>query len=48
MTTNNKQIAIEILNAIGGPDNITSAAHCMTRLRLNLKDQSIPNDSQIK
>ena len=44
----NKQIAQSVLNAIGGVANITSATHCMTRLRLNLKDQSIPNDDEIK
>lgn len=44
----NKQIAQEVLEAVGGPSNITSAAHCMTRLRLNLKDQSIPDDDKIK
>ena len=44
----NKQIAQEVLDAVGGPENITSAAHCITRLRLNLKDQSIPDDDAIK
>ena len=31
----------EILDIIGGKDNIISAAHCATRLRLVLKDESI-------
>ena len=31
----------EILDIIGGNDNIISAAHCATRLRLVLKDESI-------
>ena len=30
----------EILDIIGGKDNIISAAHCATRLRLVLKDES--------
>ena len=30
----------DILGAIGGKENIESAAHCMTRLRLTLKDDS--------
>ena len=29
-----------ILKGIGGADNIASASHCMTRLRLVLKDES--------
>ena len=44
----NKKIAEEVLAAVGGADNVTSAMHCMTRLRLNLKDQSVPNDDEIK
>ena len=43
----NKKIAEQVLEAVGGPDNITSATHCITRLRLNLKDRSIPNDDEI-
>ena len=35
-----EQIASEILNEIGGKENVTFVAHCMTRLRYNLKDQS--------
>ncbi len=48
MAIDNKKIAEEVLAAVGGAANITSATHCMTRLRLNLKDQSIPNDDEIK
>lgn len=33
--------AQEILNCMGGKDNIASAAHCATRLRLVLKDDSL-------
>ena len=32
-----EQIASEILNEIGGKENVTFVAHCMTRLRFNLK-----------
>ena len=48
MATDNKKIAEEVIAAVGGVANITSATHCMTRLRLNLKDQSIPNCDQVK
>ncbi len=33
--------AQEILDCIGGKDNVASAAHCATRLRLVLKDESL-------
>ena len=48
MAIDNKQIAQDVLAAVGGADNITSATHCMTRLRLNLKDQSVPDDAKVK
>ena len=32
--------AKEVLQAIGGADNIVSAAHCATRLRLVIADNS--------
>src|SRR4051812_43537801 len=35
--------AQEILACMGGKDNIASAAHCATRLRLVLKDESLIN-----
>ena len=35
-----KKAAEEILAAVGGPDNIVSAAHCATRLRLVIADDS--------
>lgn len=34
-----KQIAKQIIEAIGGEENIVSAAHCATRLRIVLKDE---------
>ena len=48
MAIDNKKIAEDVLAAVGGAANITSATHCMTRLRLNLKDQSVPNDDEVK
>ena len=48
MAIDNKKIAEDVLAAVGGAANVTSATHCMTRLRLNLKDQSIPRDDEVK
>lgn len=48
MAVNNKQIAIEVLAAVGGKENITSVTHCMTRLRFNLKDLSLPDREALK
>ena len=45
---NNKEIAEQVLTKIGGVSNLKDATHCMTRLRLYLKDNSIPNDEEIK
>lgn len=44
----NKKIAEDVLKAVGGKDNVAQVTHCMTRLRLNLKDQGIPNDDEVK
>ncbi len=37
---NYKKVAEEIVEAIGGRDNVDSAAHCATRLRLVLKNEN--------
>lgn len=34
-----RQMAVEILERLGGKENITRIAHCMTRLRVTLRDQ---------
>ena len=44
----NKQIAQRTLEAVGGKENVIQVAHCMTRLRFNLKDQSLPKDEEVK
>lgn len=41
MAKDYSQLVTTILDNIGGPDNIISVAHCITRLRLKLKDPSI-------
>ncbi|WP_099467108.1 PTS transporter subunit EIIC [Konateibacter massiliensis] len=43
-----QKIAADVLTAVGGKDNVSLVTHCMTRLRLNLKDESIPNQEEIK
>ena len=44
----NLKIAQEVLAAVGGKDNVTFVTHCITRLRFNLKDESILNEEEIK
>ncbi|MBI9049941.1 MAG: PTS transporter subunit EIIC [Anaerolineaceae bacterium] len=44
----NRQIAEDVLAAIGGKDNVTQITHCMTRLRVNLKDLSLTDEEKIK
>lgn len=50
MSKNEKfqKLATDVLDAVGGKDNITLVTHCMTRLRFNLKDESMPNQEEIK
>lgn len=43
-----KEMARQIIQDIGGNGNVVSVTHCMTRLRFNLKDMSIPQDETIK
>lgn len=37
-----------ILESIGGKDNIVSATHCFTRLRLEFKDSSLVDDGKVR
>lgn len=43
-----KQMAQDILENVGGPTNISKVLHCATRLRFNLKDESIANKETIE
>ena len=36
----NKQIAKEVIDALGGRENVNSVAHCATRLRVMVKDEA--------
>lgn len=43
-----KNDALEILNLIGGKDNVVSASHCVTRLRFVLKDNSKADTKELE
>ena len=43
-----KSIAEEVLKAVGGASNVSNVTHCMTRLRFNLKDKSIPDKDKVQ
>lgn len=45
---NYETIATEILALTGGKENISSAAYCMTRLRLTPKDRGLVDDEAVK
>ncbi|MFE4264059.1 PTS transporter subunit EIIC [Streptomyces sp. NPDC056883] len=47
-TDKNRATAAAILPLVGGPDNIVSIAHCMTRLRITLRDRSLVQDEALK
>ena len=42
------KLAKEIVKNVGGRENIVSLPHCITRLRFQLKDESLANDSVLK
>lgn len=39
----NREDVKQIIDAIGGQDNVNAATHCVTRLRLVLNDESKVN-----
>lgn len=41
------EVAKEILTALGGKENVSAAAHCATRLRLVLNDESIVDQKKL-
>jgi N-acetylglucosamine PTS system EIICBA or EIICB component len=45
---NYTEIASIILKGVGGKENVTSVDNCVTRLRLEIKDQSVVNEKVIK
>lgn len=44
----NKQIAKEVIDALGGRENVNSVAHCATRLRVMVKDEGKINKEVIE
>lgn len=43
-----EQLVEDVLKEVGGVDNISNCAYCMTRLRLTVKDPSKIDDKKIK
>lgn len=48
MSKDYQDMAQRIVQKVGGKTNVVSVTHCMTRLRFNLKDMSVPKDDEIK
>ncbi len=48
MADKNQEIAEQVIELVGGKDNISSALHCMTRLRLVLKDDGLADKEALK
>ncbi|WP_371164485.1 glucose PTS transporter subunit IIA [Buchananella felis] len=47
MAMDHAQVAKDVVKALGGPDNISAAAHCATRLRLVMKDAQKVNQAAL-
>jgi PTS system beta-glucosides-specific IIC component len=43
-----KPLAEQIIALVGGKENISNVTHCMTRLRFDLKDMSLPKTEELK
>ncbi len=44
----NKELARQVVDLVGGPSNIESISHCMTRLRFKLRDDAKAQTEQIE
>lgn len=43
-----EELAKSVIAEVGGPENISSVTHCITRLRFTLKDEAKANEEAIK
>lgn len=43
-----REIAKSVLEQVGGKDNVSKVLHCQTRLRFNLKDESVAVDEKLE
>lgn len=48
MAKDYKDLASQVVEKVGGKDNIVSVTHCVTRLRFVLKDESSAVDADVK
>ncbi|MGH2119594.1 PTS transporter subunit EIIB, partial [Aerococcus sp. L_32] len=48
MADKNKETAKFVMDHIGGQSNVNSLVHCATRLRFQLKDESIVDEEALK
>ena len=48
MAKDYKVMAESIIENVGGKENVTFVTHCMTRLRMNVKDEKLVNDEAVK
>jgi PTS system N-acetylglucosamine-specific IIC component len=46
--SNYAQVASIVLEGLGGKENVTSVDNCVTRLRLEVKDQALVDEKKIK
>ncbi len=46
--SNYKELAETVVNLVGGKDNVQNVLHCQTRLRFNLKDNSLAKVDELK
>lgn len=42
------KLAKELLDLMGGKQNVKDVTHCATRLRFNLKDDSVVDEAKVK